>query len=229
MEWKYSEYQSCLELKLAQLPSAPHRSAFILSCCERQLPNYAAFQRRTGIGDSEELAVALEQLWDNLSSDILSKKELTHLREKAFDLAPRDDLPTAWTALPTVGAAIYACSGIMDAANFALKKGNQSAIRCGLNAYETVKEHAYWESVLRDQTIEGYEHWLSRRNTAEFTERTKELANSAADDPRTQREINKQFEILRQLQDIPQDDLLALTKIREVSTFGGMSNLGYAR
>jgi hypothetical protein len=63
-----------IEDRLVRLPER-HRIAFAASCCERLLPNYAAFSRMTGWGDVQALRTALDRAWAALSGDALDEAE----------------------------------------------------------------------------------------------------------------------------------------------------------
>lgn len=73
-----------------QLKALPpgHRTAFAASCCERMLPNYAAFSRMEGWGRPETLRGALDEVWALLSGRPAEEGHVRSLFETCVELAP---------------------------------------------------------------------------------------------------------------------------------------------
>lgn len=73
--------------RLGELP-ASHRAAFAASCCERLLPNYAAFSRAEGWGRPEVLREALDEVWAALGGRPLREERISSLARACAELAP---------------------------------------------------------------------------------------------------------------------------------------------
>jgi uncharacterized protein YjaG (DUF416 family) len=65
-----------------------HRAAFAASCCERLLPNYAAFSRVEGWGHPEKLRAALDEVWAILGGQPAPEEHIRSLVETCVGLAP---------------------------------------------------------------------------------------------------------------------------------------------
>ena len=67
-----------------------HRSqvAFVLSCAERMLPNYAAFQRETGWGDFQSPRLALDIGWKWLAGETEATSGIALVRGACDAAAP---------------------------------------------------------------------------------------------------------------------------------------------
>ena len=65
--------------------------AFGALCCERLLPNYAAFQQETGWGDIHPLRYALDRVWLDISGRSTPSTEAGALAEVCEALAPSSD------------------------------------------------------------------------------------------------------------------------------------------
>lgn len=76
-----------LAVRLGELP-AGHRAAFAASCCERLLPNYAAFSRAEGWGRPEVLREALDEVWAVLGGRPASEGRVRSLARACAGLAP---------------------------------------------------------------------------------------------------------------------------------------------
>lgn len=76
-----------LEGRLGELP-AGHRTAFAASCCERLLPNYAAFSRVEGWGRPEVLREALDEVWAALRGGPSREERVRALARTCAGLAP---------------------------------------------------------------------------------------------------------------------------------------------
>lgn len=73
--------------RLGELP-ASHRAAFAASCCERLLPNYAAFSRMEGWGRPEVLREALDEVWAVLGGRPVREERVRSLARACAELAP---------------------------------------------------------------------------------------------------------------------------------------------
>jgi hypothetical protein len=76
-----------LTKRLEALPPG-HRTAFAASCCERMLPNYAAFSRVEGWGRPETLRGALDEVWAILGGRPAREEHVRALVETCVELAP---------------------------------------------------------------------------------------------------------------------------------------------
>jgi hypothetical protein len=73
--------------RLKALPTL-HRVAFAASCCERLLPNYAAFSRVEGWGRPEKLRDALDEVWHILGGQPAQEEHVRSLVETCIELCP---------------------------------------------------------------------------------------------------------------------------------------------
>jgi len=73
--------------RLGALPPG-HRTAFAASCCERLLPNYAAFSLAEGWGRPETLRGALDEVWSILGGRPAREEAIRSLVERCVEVAP---------------------------------------------------------------------------------------------------------------------------------------------
>lgn len=85
--------------------------AFGLSCCERLFPNYLAFMRETGWGDSGSLRAALDLAWGVLDGAAPSSDALSRAEEAVRDAEPEtEDFETILVS-SALDAAV--CTGLL--------------------------------------------------------------------------------------------------------------------
>lgn len=103
--------------EITQLP-VPARVAFGAACAERLLPSYERFWRKTGEGDFAALSKMLCSLWDDLSGNTMSGKEIKNRIDASMQLIPegggdpwRDEQAAAEDA---VAAVVYALRCRLD-------------------------------------------------------------------------------------------------------------------
>jgi hypothetical protein len=70
------------------------RVAFMLSCCERMLPNFARFAEETAFGDIAVLRQALDAAWDLLQDDVIPAN-LNELTLACGQQAPHTEMFTS--------------------------------------------------------------------------------------------------------------------------------------
>jgi uncharacterized protein YjaG (DUF416 family) len=82
-----------LIVRLAKLPNEL-RVAFAALCAERQLPNYARFSARSGLGDPSVLKEALVSIWEDVQGRPVSNARLEAILERCMALIPNGDEDT---------------------------------------------------------------------------------------------------------------------------------------
>jgi uncharacterized protein len=76
-----------LTARLEALPP-PRRAAFAASCCERLLPNHAAFSRVEGWGRTQVLREALDEVWAILDGRHADEARVRALVQACIEQAP---------------------------------------------------------------------------------------------------------------------------------------------
>jgi uncharacterized protein YjaG (DUF416 family) len=122
-----------LAIKLLQLGKR-HQLAFGAACCERLLPNYAAFQNDTSWGDITPIRTALDAIWAYLSGDALSSAEISRMIKSCERVAPSsDDFESLY-----VTAAQDACFAVCSLLDYVLDGNTDKVVQAATYATDSV-------------------------------------------------------------------------------------------
>lgn len=102
--------------ELRELP-VKHRVAFAASCCERLFPNYEAFAVMENWGNPKVFRQALDEVWQFLKGDTLSKEHIHELIRVCEAVIPdTEDFTTIFTgpALDAAAAILYTLESCLD-------------------------------------------------------------------------------------------------------------------
>lgn len=223
----FEEYYEELKSAVAALASDRHCLAFIVSCCERNLPNYAAFHSRVGGGDTPKLKAFVDRLWLHLKGENIQSSALDLMREEAEQLAICTEALDDNTKFPTFAVADHACSLVMHAANFLLSKDLRNVIGAGLDSLSATTDEVYWERVVALEEEKGSGWIYENRNSDEYSSYVKRFKEEANQDLRAHRELNKQLSLLLLIREMDPCDSAAIDTLRAMSSFDGRSSLGY--
>src|SRR4051812_43018516 len=118
--------------EIAALPPS-HRIVFAASCSERLIPNYAAFSRMEGWGDTGVLLHALNAAWDHIAGMSLSEPRVRELLAACERIAPdTEDFSSIYTS-----AALDATTAIIATLECCLAGDIQSAAHAAQSARDT--------------------------------------------------------------------------------------------
>jgi len=86
-----------------------HRIAFAASCCERMLPNYKKFVEVENWGDYDCFRNFLNQIWEHINGNYLTKEHIIIFMDKCFEIGPdEEDFESVYTSYAIdLGSAIY--------------------------------------------------------------------------------------------------------------------------
>lgn len=191
-----------LERELDNLPRT-HRVAFGAACCERLLPNYAAFAREVQWGDLGTLRAAVDYVWSVLNGARADRAEIDRFIERCDAVIPdTEDFDTSW-----VSAALDAGTAVVE------------TLRALIDGHS--KRLVDIASFCRD-TVDMY---IQERDQLDYN-RDPLFETKIADDPLMKRELARQSAILSQLAKNPVLDAAFLRRLRDESADGGGSNIG---
>jgi len=191
-----------LRLQLDKLP-ARHRTTFAAACCERLLPNYAAFAREVRWGEPETLRAALDHIWRVLGGGSLDRGEINRLVAKCDSVIPdTEDFDTS-----SVSAALDAGTAVVETLRSLLDGDSQRVVDVA--------------SFCRD-TIDMY---IQDRDRLDYNSDPL-FETKIAQDPLMKRELARQAAILSELASNPVLDGAFVKRLREESADGGRSNIG---
>lgn len=123
---------------LRELP-VKHRVAFAASCCERLFPNYQAFTVMENWGNPKVLRQALDEVWQFLKEDALSKEHIHGLIQACEAVIPdTEDFITIFT-----GAAGDAAAAILYTLESCLDGSPERLALVGRVAISTLDDYLY--------------------------------------------------------------------------------------
>ena len=191
-----------LRLQLEKLPPR-HRTAFAAACCERLLPNYAAFAREVRWGEPETLRAALDHMWRVLDGGSFDRGEVNRLVEKCDSVIPdTEDFDTS-----SVSAALDAGTAVVEALRSLLDGDTQRVVDVASFCRDTV------DMYIQDRDRLDY-------NSDPLFE------TKIAQDPLMKRELARQAAVLLELANNPTLEGAFLKQLRDESADGGRSNIG---
>jgi uncharacterized protein YjaG (DUF416 family) len=180
-----------------------HRVTFAAACCERLLPNYAAFAREVRWGKPETLRAALDYIWDVLIGGTVDRGEIYRRIEQCDAVIPdTEDFDTS-----SVSAALDAGNAVVETLRSLLDGDSQRIVDVASFCRDTV-----------DMYIQDRDH-LDYNNAPLFERKIEQ-------DPLMKREIERQAAILLELSTNAVLDRLMLKRLRDESADGGRSNIG---
>jgi uncharacterized protein YjaG (DUF416 family) len=190
-----------LKHDLDRLPQT-HRVAFAATCCERLLPNYAAFAREVHWGEPETLRAALDYIWSFLNSRRADLDEVNRLIRLCDGVIPdTEDFDTS-----SVSAALDAGTAVVGTLRSLLDDDTKHVVEVASYCRDTV--HMYIQD--RDDLDYGdplFDTKIER-------------------DPLMKRELARQSAVLSELANNPVLDEAFLERLRDESADGGRSNIG---
>ena len=190
-----------LERELSRLPQM-HRVVFAAACCERLLPNYAAFARQVHWGDPNTLRRALDYIWRSITERSVDRGAVDFLMRECDAVVPdTEDFETG-----LVSAALDAGTAILGTLHALLDGGTNHVLEVASYCRDTV--HMY----IQDRDDLDYRDPL--------------FDSKIERDPLMTREIERQSALLSTLATSPILDDRLLKSIREESADGGRSNIG---
>jgi uncharacterized protein YjaG (DUF416 family) len=191
-----------LRCDLDKLPPA-HRVAFAAAaCCERLLPNYAAFAREVGWGKPETLRAALDSIWSNLGGRTVDHAEVNRLIERCDAVIPdTEDFENS-----SVSAALDAGAAVVGTLRSLVDGDTKHIVEVASYCRDTV--HMY----------------IQERDALDYKDPLFDMR--IAQDPLMRRELSRQSETLSELASNPVLDGASLKRLRDESFDGGRSNIG---
>jgi len=182
-----------------------HRVAFAAACCERLLPNYAAFAREVQWGEPSVLRDALEYVWSVLADGHFDRTEIEGLMERCDAVIPdSEDFDTS-----SVSAALDAGTAVVGTLRSLLEGDTQQIVEVASYCRDTV--HMY----IQDRDDLDYQDPLFDMKIEQ--------------DPLMRRELARQSSTLSELANNPVLDGVFLKRLRDESADGGRSNMAEQR
>jgi uncharacterized protein YjaG (DUF416 family) len=189
-----------LEQKLSSLDRL-RQLAFGVSCCERLVPNYLAFQIDAGWGDIKPIREALDLVWSSLEGQLYQTENVRQLINHCESVAPNSG---DFTSL-YVTAAQDACFSVCGLLDFLLDGDVEKVVLAARYATDSVD--------LFVQEIEN----MSPSDRA--------LEQKILSHPLMQRELENQKADLAKVAQAPIIDAKLLVQLRSSSSNNGKSNL----
>jgi uncharacterized protein YjaG (DUF416 family) len=191
-----------LERQLDRLPPG-HRVAFAAACCERLLPNYAAFAREVGWGEPATLRSAVDYVWSVLAGGTWNHGEIDRFIKRCDAAIPdTEDFETI-----LVSGALDAGTAVVQTLRALLDGDPKRIVDVASFCRDTV-----------DMYIQNRDQ-LDYDTDPSFEERIEQ-------DPLMTRELARQSATLTELAANPVLDGALLQRIRAESADGGRSNIG---
>jgi uncharacterized protein YjaG (DUF416 family) len=179
--------------------TAMRRVVFGAACCERLLPNYAAFAHEVQWGQPEILRAALDYVWHVIDSGNVDRAEINRLVEECDAVIPdTEDFDTS-----SVSAALDAGSAVVETLRALLDGDSQRIVDVASFCRDTV--HMYIQD--RDQ--------LDYDSDPLFETKIMQ-------DPLMERELGRQSAVLSELLNTRVFDRAMLNRLRG----GGQSSIG---
>jgi uncharacterized protein YjaG (DUF416 family) len=191
-----------LRHELERLPPS-HRTVFAADCCERLLPNYAAFARATRWGHPSILREGLNYVWTTLEKATIDRSEVERMIKRCEAVIPHtEDFASEYTS-----AAVDAGTATVETLMSLVDDSSQHVLDVATFCRDTV-----------DMFIQERDH-LDFNTDGDFEERI-------ARDPLMIQELKRQAEILRQLLKRPVLSRFMLRRLRADTQNRGTSNIG---
>jgi hypothetical protein len=190
-----------LRLRLEKL-SFERRIIFALSCCERLFPNYAFFSRLENWGEPQIFRTALDVLWSAWREPPMSQERVKNLLRDCESFVPdTENFSSEW-----VSPALDASIAVVE------------TLQCILDG---LTDHCVTIASLARDTVDMFiQEW------DELDYELPDFERQIANDPLMIRELTKQQEDLRLLEEIKELDTLTVEAIRTSSQNNGVSNVG---
>jgi uncharacterized protein YjaG (DUF416 family) len=179
-----------------------HRTAFAAACCERLLPNYAAFAREEHWGEPHTLRAALDYIWSVLNGRAMDPDEVNRLIRQCDGVIP----DTANSDASSVSAALDAGTAVIGTLRSLLDANTKDVVEVASYCRDTV--HMY----------------IQERDDLEYDDPLFETKIER--DPLMRRELARQSAVLSELANNPVLDGELLKRLRDESADGGRSNIG---
>lgn len=202
----FDAWLNLLRKKLPDLGYAKNL-AFAASCCERSLPNYAAFAREERRGNPKALTEAVELVWRLiLAENAADFRSYLGSLLKAIEAATPD---TEYFKSSLTSPALDAANSVAEALDYALDKRI---------------DHIVTISSLARDTIDMF---VQRRENLSYSD--KGLEDKIAHDPLVIVELRKQQVDIKTLESTKKLTPDFLAQFRQHATGEGRSNLGIGR
>ena len=187
--------------ELDQLPRA-HRVAFAAACCERLLPNYAAFAHEVQWGEPDTLRGAVDHIWSVLAGSHLDRAEIERLIEQCDSVIPdTEDFDTI-----SVSSALDAGAAVVGTLRSLLDGDTRHIVEVASYCRDTVHMYIQDRDDLDDKDS-SFDMKIER-------------------DPLMRRELARQSAVLSELAGNPVLDGTFLRRLRDESADCGRSNIG---
>lgn len=198
-----------LQKKLEQLPPF-HRVAFAASCCERLLPNYNAFSQKEAWGNPSTLRIALDEIWQILNGAPVDVETINELKQacESEDVMPHEDFCGAGYSFEGMEAANAICYTL----EACLDPTPDLIVRIANCVSETL-----------DYFVGGKDEYASFRDITWNQQVRDEYQNQIASHPFMIREMTKQSEDLKRLEESETLDKNLLNWLQTSFDNGGKS------
>jgi uncharacterized protein YjaG (DUF416 family) len=191
-----------LEHEISRLPRL-HRVAFAAACCERLLPNYAAFVRQVHWGDPGSLRSALDYIWSAVAGGSADRDEIYRLIKQCDAVIPdTEDFETS-----LVSAALDAGTAVAGTLRALLDGDPKHVVEVASYCRDTV--HMY----------------IQERDDLDY--RDPLFDTKIERDPLMKRELERQSAILSTLANNPVLDNRVVKWMRDESLDRGRSNIAH--
>ncbi|HXH93129.1 MAG TPA: DUF416 family protein [Thermoanaerobaculia bacterium] len=191
-----------LQIVLESL-SPHHRIAFGATCCERLLPNYAAFAKDTGWGDPSVMRDALAYIWMTIGKGTANDAEIARTIANCEALIPdTEEFSSAYTS-----AAVDAGTAIVETLKALLDPTARHIVDVASFCRDTV--HMF----------------IQERDALDFGADSSFDAK-IADDPLMRSELGQQAAVLQELKAQPDLNVFFLKRLRTEAQASGFSNIG---
>ncbi len=206
--------------------------AYMASTLERNLPNYAEYQKESGKGDITVIKNINDYVWSYLHGDSVSSKILEKLQDSLSKAYPDTSWP--WRKVFLGEEVCQICIDVIDnMKNISNKKSvdiknilwfKEERQRIMLIWISMEKKHMWLDEHKKGKSAS----WGGDvQTTTEFKVLSARFDVEAVDDELFKKEVRKQLEVIDLIKNtdfsIPKD----IDHLRKESTFDGASSLGY--
>ncbi|HXA20250.1 MAG TPA: DUF416 family protein [Thermoanaerobaculia bacterium] len=190
-----------LHRTLERLPPF-NRVAFAASCCERLLPNYAAFAAAAHWGHPSILRDALDFVWASLEKGHGDPEHVERLIKRCETVIPHtDDFSLKYTS-----AAVDAGTAVIETLQSVLDGVSQHVVDVATFCRDTV------------------DMFIQERDGLKLSD--PDFETKIAHDPLMLQELSRQADTLAELSGIPNMNQFFLKRLREECRAEGISNIG---
>lgn len=225
--WK--DYHDELNSFVRKAPDDTRLYFFGLSCIERNMPNFAEFQRSSGRGNLPELLFLTDELWNlDLSSaaDLMRAKVAgATVITNVVDLVPYQMHEGDNVALHT--AAQYLISMLDMIIQYVANWDAKLIIGIAEASTNTVVEKAFFDASEKFTLEKGRDWVKASLFSANVQKQIKQLRINSFNEGIVQAEIAKQMETIAFLRAQKNVSLELWRQLRAASLVNGQSNLGY--